>query len=110
VTRHVRFHPLATAEVVEAQLWYGYRVDGLGVRFLDAVRATTERAARWPNAGTPTRQDDSGNPLETTIALAGFPYVVVYRVANEDLEVLARSSRTPSPVLLGRSRHRVTQT
>lgn len=89
MTRDVRFHPLATTEVVEAQLWYEDRVDGLGVRFLDAVRATTERAARWPNAGTPTRQDDSGDSLERKVALAGFPYVVVYRVASEDFEVLA---------------------
>jgi hypothetical protein len=59
VTRDVRFHPLATAEVVEAELWYEDRVDGLGFRFLDAVRATTERAARWPNAGALTRQGDS---------------------------------------------------
>lgn len=89
MTRAVRFHPLATAEVVEAQLWYENRVDGLGGRFLGAVRATTERAARWPNAGTPTRQDDSSEQLERKIALAGFPYVVVYRVASEDLEILA---------------------
>lgn len=89
MTRDVRFHPLATAEVVKAQLWYEDRIDGLGVRFLDAVRATTERAARWPNAGTATRQDVGGSPLERKVALAGFPYPVAYRLASEDLEVLA---------------------
>lgn len=89
MTRDVRFHPLATAEVIEAELWYEDHVEGLGVRFLDAIRATTERAARWPNAGTPTRQDDRGDPIERKVALAGFPYVVVYRVAGEALEVLS---------------------
>lgn len=72
MTRDVRLHPLATAEVVKAQLGYDDCVPALGVRLFDAVRATTERAARWPNAGTSTRQD-----------------VVVYRVASEDLEILA---------------------
>ncbi len=89
MTRDVRFHPLATAEVVEAQLWYEDHVDGLGARFLDALRATTERAAQWPNAGSPIRQDDSGEPLERRVALPGFPYVAVYRVAGEALEILA---------------------
>jgi toxin ParE1/3/4 len=89
VTRNVRFHPLATAEVVEAQLWYEDRVDGLGGRFLDAVRAATDRAARWPDAGTPTRRADSDDPIERKVALAGFPYVVVYRAATTELQVLA---------------------
>lgn len=89
MTRGIRFHSLATAEVVEAQLWYEDRVEGLGARFLDALRATTERAARWPNAGTPTRHDVGGEPLERKVALSGFPYVVVYRIAGEALEILA---------------------
>jgi toxin ParE1/3/4 len=89
VTGSVRFHPLATAEVVEAQLWYQRRVDGLGDRFLDAVRTTTSRAARWPNSGTPTRQDESGVALEREVVVAGFPYVVAYRVTGSDLEILA---------------------
>lgn len=89
MTLNVRFHPLATAEVVEAQLWYEDHVDGLGARFLDALRATTERAARWPDAGTPTRRKNSGEPLERKVALPGFPYVVVYRVASEALEILS---------------------
>ena len=98
MTRNVRFHPLATAEVVEAQLWYEDRVAGLGARFVDALRATTERAARWPNAGSPTDRDDSGDPLQRRVALAGFPYVVVYRVDGEDVEILAvhHERRRPS--------------
>lgn len=89
VTRNLRFHPLATAEVVEAQLWYEGRINGLGTRFLGAVRATAERASRWPNAGTPTRHDHSGHPIERKVAVAGFPYVAVYRLIDDDLEILA---------------------
>jgi toxin ParE1/3/4 len=89
VTRGVRFHPLATAEVVDAYRWYEQRLDGLGGRFLDAVRATTARVSRWPNSGTPTRHDGSGLVLERRIGVNGFPYVVVFRDARAELEVLA---------------------
>jgi len=104
VTRNVRFHPLATAEVVEAQLWYEDRVDGLGGRFLDAVRAATDRAARWPDAGTPTRRADSDDPIERKVALAGFPYVVVYRVARSHLED-SRNLELPRPRSSGLALH-----
>jgi plasmid stabilization system protein ParE len=89
VTRSVRFHPLATAEVVEAQLWYEDRVVGLGNRFLASLRVTTNRAARWPNIGTPVRVDAAGSVLERTVGIRGFPYVVVYRVRDEEVDVLA---------------------
>ena len=89
MTRSVRFHPLATAEVVEAQLWYEDRVEGLGDRFLGSLRAATDRAARWPNAGTPTRTDASSNVPERSVGVSGFPYVVVYRATEGEVEVLA---------------------
>jgi plasmid stabilization system protein ParE len=89
VTRDVRFHPLATAEVVEAQLWYEDRVDGLGDRFLASLRMATNRAARWPNTGAPVRVDAAGSVLERTVGMRGFPYIVVYRVRDEEVDVLA---------------------
>lgn len=97
MTRSVRFHPLATAEVVDAHQWYEQRLDGLGGRFLDAIRATIASASRWPNSGTPTRHDDSERVLERKIGVDGFPYVVVYRDARPDLEILAvhHESRRP---------------
>jgi plasmid stabilization system protein ParE len=47
------------------------------------------RAAQWPHAATPTRQDAGGVALEREVGVPGFPYVVVYRVASSDLDVLA---------------------
>ena len=87
--RKIRFQPLAAAEVVEAQLLYENRVPGLGDRLMGAVQGTTEGAVRWPNAGTPTRNDAMGKVLERKVATPGFPYVVVYRVTDLDIEVLA---------------------
>ena len=46
MTLEVRFHPLATAEVVEAQLWYEDRGDALGFRFLDADVLGSSRGVR----------------------------------------------------------------
>lgn len=74
--RKIRFQPLAAAEVVEAQLLYENRVPGLGDRLMGAVQGTTEGAVRWPNAGTPTRNDAMGKVLERKVATPGFPYVV----------------------------------
>ena len=89
MTRSVRFHPLATAEAVEAQLWYEDRVGGLGDRFLASLRIATNRAARWPNAGIPVHVDAAGGVLIRTVGLSGFPYFVVYRVREEEIDVLA---------------------
>ena len=89
MTRPVRLHPLASAEIVDAQRWYEERVAGLGDRFILAVRAATERAARWPNAGTPVRVEADGSVAERRMATPGFPHAVVYRVRDEEVQVLA---------------------
>jgi len=48
---------------------------------------TALRAGR--SAGTPTRHDHSGHPVEREVMVAGFPYVVVYRLIDDDLEILS---------------------
>lgn len=68
VTHRIRFHPLATAEVVEVQLWYETRVNGLGDRFLGALRTATNTAVERPKVGTPTRTDDGGEVLERKVS------------------------------------------
>ena len=89
MTRGVRLHPLATAEVVEVQFWYEDRVAGLGDRFIASLRRVTTRAARWPDSGTPVRVDTDGRVIERAVGLRGFPYVVVYRLHDNEVEVLA---------------------
>lgn len=85
----VRLHPLASAEVVDAQLWYEQRVAGLGDRFIVAVRVAIDRAAGWPNAGSPVRTETDGPVAERQIATPGFPYTVVYRVCDDVVQILA---------------------
>ncbi len=85
----VGFHPLASAEVIDAQLWYEGQVAGLGDRFLASLRAAVERAVARPTAGSPTRTSNDGQVIERRVALAKFPYVVVYAHDADGVVVLA---------------------
>lgn len=89
MTRRVQFHPLAAAELVEAQLWYEDRVPGLGDRLLVAVEGALATAAEWPNAGTPLRMDAAEEARERKVGTPIFPYVVIYRATDQVVEVLA---------------------
>lgn len=73
MTLQVRFHPLATAELVEVQLWYEDRVPSLGDRLLVAVQAAIVGAAEWPDAGTSVRPDTAGTVQERKVGTSGFP-------------------------------------
>jgi hypothetical protein len=50
MTRPFRTEPEASAELENAAVWYESRRPGLGVEFLEAVDATLDRSARWPQA------------------------------------------------------------
>ena len=89
MTSRVGFHPLASAEVIDAQLWYEDQVVGLGDRFLTPVRAAVERAVARPAADSPTRTSNDGQVIERRVALAKFPYVIVYTHDSNGIEVLA---------------------
>jgi plasmid stabilization system protein ParE len=65
------------------------RSAGVGDRFVATIRAAVDAAARWPDAGVPTRVDETGSVLERMVPTKGFPYVVVYRATDVDVEVLA---------------------
>lgn len=56
----VEYHPLAAAELVDAQAWYEKQTVGLGDRFLTSFETTMKRVSSWPNTGTPVEVDDSG--------------------------------------------------
>jgi hypothetical protein len=49
-------------------------------------RPIAQRAGRTPE---PRRAEAKRRPVERKVALAGFPYVVVYRAATTELQVLA---------------------
>lgn len=94
----VELHPLASLEVLEAERWYDEQITGLGDRFLVAVEAAIERVARWPDAGSPTRVDESGQVIERRVATSGFPFAIEYRLMDRTILVLAvhHQRRRPS--------------
>jgi plasmid stabilization system protein ParE len=79
----VEFHPAARAELDASTAFYESRLDGLGLRFLAAVEETTGRIASSPEGGSPM---ESG--LRRRL-VPGFPFSVIYRVADDAVLVLA---------------------
>ena len=57
VNVRVEFHPLAVDEIASAVDWYERQRSGLGMRFLDVVETTVNRASGSPRIGTPVVAD-----------------------------------------------------
>jgi plasmid stabilization system protein ParE len=89
VSVRVEFHPVAVDEIDGAVDWYERHRSGLGVRFLDVVETTVNRASRLPRIGTPVVADQHGSVSLRTISLGGFPWTLAYEVFGESIVVLA---------------------
>jgi len=81
--RPVRLHPAALAEAVAAFAWYGERSESAAGRFLDeldwAIERISQQPGTYPPFGAGTRR----------IRLPHFPYLVIFRVVEDSLEVIA---------------------
>ncbi len=77
-------HPLAERDLIDAWRWYEQQLPALGDQLIAAVGRAIERAARWPDAGTPALVDD-GVVVERRIAPDGFPYAIRYRTIDDRL-------------------------
>jgi plasmid stabilization system protein ParE len=81
--RPVRFHPAALAEAEAAFAWYSERSENAAGRFLDELDRAIARISHQPRvypafeAGT------------RRILLPHFPYLVVFREAEEGIQVIA---------------------
>jgi len=84
-----RIHPLAVDEIASAVDWYERQRSGLGVRFLDVVETTLNRASRSPRIGTPVGADQQGSVSLRTMSLGGFPWTLAYEVLGDSIVVLA---------------------
>lgn len=87
MTRAISFRPEAEAEAVETRDWYEGRRAGLGAAFRRALDEAVERIVanplQFPRARGETRR----------AILRRFPYAVYFRVAGEDIVVLAVHGR-----------------
>lgn len=79
----VEFHPLAADEAQAAERWYRERNEIASARFQREVDRAVDLISERPEAGAPylskTRR----------ILLRRFPFFVVYRVRNDNVQIVA---------------------
>ncbi len=79
----IGFHPEAAREAEAAVLWYAKRSARVAERFIEeleiAIAAVAEAPDRWPSFDGEARR----------ILLRRFPFLVIYRVLQDCIEVLA---------------------
>jgi plasmid stabilization system protein ParE len=83
VTHTVSFHPAALAEVEDAEAWYAAERVELDDAFVADLEATVARVASNPLAFAERL------PGIRQAQLRRFPYLLVFRLRGEDVEVVA---------------------
>jgi hypothetical protein len=93
----VRLHRLAEAEIREAVAWYEERRDGLGRRFLNAVRDALEELESNPQRFAKLETLAVGTSI-ARVPVNDFPYLVVFEVFDAEVFVYAvcQASRRPN--------------
>lgn len=79
----VLFRPEARDELLDAQAWYEAHAAGLGLEFARAFEAALQSASRQPEGFA---EVDEGC---RRVVLRRFPYSLYYRVAGDELLVVA---------------------
>ena len=87
MTRQVVFRPEAEDEVLATCAWYEGRRAGLGKEFAQAVDEIVSRIVDTPVAYQRAHRDTR------RAVLSRFPYAVYYRLAGEEIVVLAVHGR-----------------
>ena len=80
---HLEFHPQASQEAENAAAWYVERSTRAAERFVEemvaAAAAIGEAPERWPQFDGEARR----------VLLRRYPYVMIYRVLSDRIQVLA---------------------
>ena len=87
MARRVVFRPQAEDEALEVRQWYESRRPGLGKEFGQAADAVVARIAANPRA-FPRVQNETRRAV-----LSRFPYAIYFRVAEDEIVVLAIHGR-----------------
>ena len=77
------FHPEARVELRESIEFYNFRLDGLGLRFLESVESTVSRISYSPDAGAPMTDG-----FRRSI-VSGFPFSIIYRPWEDNIYLVA---------------------
>src|SRR5436190_8682564 len=79
----LKIHPDVPAEAKAARLWYAERSEKAAARFVialdNAIEKIRETPERWPSYVRGTRR----------YRLSRFPYLVVYRIGTDAVEIIA---------------------
>ena len=91
MAREVEFHPIAEEEWLAAYAWYSERSETAARAFLRemdrAVSLISEAPDRWPKYDSETRR----------FIIARFPFSIIYRVAEDAVEVIAVAHHKRKP-------------
>ena len=85
MTRRLRVRPEAEAEIDSAVQWYESKRPALGAEFMAALDNALDDALAAPEASPVWR---AGYPFRKYV-VRRFPYVVLFTVTHEDVEVVA---------------------
>jgi len=81
--KHIRFHPEADSEMVDAAVWYESQQKGLGKRFVTAVQDAFNRIQLNPELYTLVEGDVRRCPTKT------FPFGVLFRIKPDLIVIMA---------------------
>ena len=91
-----REHPEARDELREAAFWYDDRESGLGEDFYDAIDEAIARISGWPRSA-PAFPGWVDTPTVRSMAVAVFPYRVLYYVTDTSFVILAYAHNRRKP-------------
>jgi hypothetical protein len=93
----LHLHKLAKAEIRAAATWYRGRGESLDRRFLAAVWNVLEKLETDAHSFAKLETQPTGTPFRR-VRLVGFPYLVIFEVAANEVFVyaVAHASRQPN--------------
>ena len=87
----VGFHPAAAEEFQQTAAFYEQRVEGLGERFIREMERTTLLLSERPELGAVYQTH------YRRVLMARFPFTVVYRVASDEIQIIAVAHQRQQP-------------
>lgn len=83
MSKTVRFHEEALAELEAEAMYYEAKSRGLGERFISEIEAATRIAGEFPEMGAPFKRGTR------RMFPKKFPFSIVYRIRPSELVILA---------------------
>ncbi len=82
----ITFHPDVLKDYEEAYSWYEDKLEGLGEKFIAAVRNKLENIAKRPSV-----YSTKSNINYREAKVSGFPFIIVYKIYKDKNEIFVSS-------------------